>query len=174
MQMKLLMAKERRLEKQTLLLDEFGCTLVSFSLNIPGLVKDSQTFRAVRDIGIQDLVNHCPAGAVKHMERLDGDTGPEGYIVLDIEAESVKRIAVSIEIHHPLGRIFDIDVFDGDGQQIGRSEVNLPPRKCLVCSRDAHECTRNQTHGIENLIECIEQMCTDYFEQDSLTEKAVV
>lgn len=168
MQIKLLQAKDLRQMKQRQLLSDFKCTLVSFTLNIPGSIKDSQIYRQSHEIGLLAFVNKCPSALVRHIEVIHSVTGPIGFVSLEMAPEQVKKLAVNTEEKHPLGRLFDIDVFDVKGQQVGRRTLKLPPRKCLICNKDAHSCARNQSHGINELIETIEKICADYHTQKVL------
>lgn len=100
---------------------------------------------------------------IKHKESCDKSTGPEGYISADIDPKELKRLMISLEKDHPLGRIFDIDVFDKDYNQIGRSNIGEEPRKCLMCNKDARICMREKNHSYEELIERIDEMSKEYF-----------
>ena len=45
---------------------------------------------------------------------------------------------------------------------IGREELGLGPRKCLLCDRPARECMRARTHSIEELLENIQTLVNSY------------
>ena len=60
-------------------------------------------------------------------------------------------MVVELENNHELGRIFDVDVFDKNHNQISRSMLNLAPRKCLICEKAA-SCIRTRAHTYEELI----------------------
>ena len=45
---------------------------------------------------------------------------------------------------------------------IGREELGLGPRKCLLCDRPARECMRARTHSIEELLEKIQTLVNSY------------
>ena len=79
-------------------------------------------------------------------------TGPEGYIcVKDMEPVELKKIAVHAEETSPLGRLFDIDVLIAEGG-ISRAALGAPPRRCLICQRDAKACARSRAHSMEDLL----------------------
>lgn len=67
-----------------------------------------------------------------------------------LEAE-LKRLTVGIEEAHPLGRLLDIDVFGLGAAPVGRTELGLAPRRCLVCDRPAHECVRSRRHPLSDV-----------------------
>ena len=103
-----------------------------------------------------------------------------------------KRIAVGIEDTHPLGRLFDIDVLHRvfspsetssspsetasshfssqaspseilvDAVPLSRSAVGSPPRRCLLCEREARLCMRQHTHTHEELMTRIQQLVASY------------
>jgi len=45
---------------------------------------------------------------------------------------------------------------------IGREELGLGPRKCLLCDRPARECMRARTHSIGELLENIQTLVNSY------------
>ena len=164
----LLESRENRAAHQEELLKRYGGVLVSFTLNIPGPVKDGPSYRAALYEGI-DLLNGA-MGRLKRRPEWNGrvalvfeqkrflPTGPEGYLCLCDEdgrteelALAVKRETVAIEDGSPLGRLFDLDVLTGEGG-IGRSRLELPPRKCLLCDEEAKVCTRGRRHSMEELL----------------------
>jgi len=45
-----------------------------------------------------------------------------------------------------LGRAGDLDVMDAKAKTITRADLNLPPRKCLICENEAAVCSAAQSH----------------------------
>ena len=45
---------------------------------------------------------------------------------------------------------------------IGREELGLEPRKCLLCDRPARECMRARTHSVDELLEKIQTLVKSY------------
>jgi phosphoribosyl-dephospho-CoA transferase len=43
-------------------------------------------------------------------------------------------------------------------QSVSRDDLNLPKRKCFVCSNDAKICSSRRTHTISEMHECIENI----------------
>ena len=99
---------------------------------------------------------------------VDLETGYEGYFIVDSRPVDAKRRAVTIEETHPLGRLFDLDViihasldlpyFEDGVRPIGRQELGLPQRKCLICGKPVRECMRTRSHTPEELITRIESI----------------
>lgn len=63
-----------------------------------------------------------------------------------------------MEETHPLGRLFDVDVYDEAGSGISREELGSPVRKCLICEKDAKLCGRSRSHTVKELYERIESI----------------
>lgn len=74
------------------------------------------------------------------------------------DAIFVKKITVRTEETHPLGRLFDIDVYDAKGDGISRELLGVPVRKCLICGRDAKVCGRSRSHEAGELYQCVENI----------------
>jgi holo-ACP synthase/triphosphoribosyl-dephospho-CoA synthase len=84
----------------------------------------------------------------RHEFRIGGD-GPESYFVAPMPAEGLKRLSVEFENSHPLGALADIDVMDREGRPLGRAELGMEPRECLVCGGDAAVCCAGRSHDAE-------------------------
>ena len=98
---------------------------------------------------------------------LDLETGFEGFFLLGIPAQELKRRAVTLEDTHPLGRLFDLDVIassmsSAPPQIVGRDAVGEPPRRCLLCDRPARFCMRARCHTQAELLSEIEKMVKAY------------
>lgn len=61
-----------------------------------------------------------------------------------------------------MGRIFDMDVFDGNHNQISRGDFNISPRKCILCRKDARLCIREKNHTLEELYSHIESLWKEF------------
>lgn len=163
--MDILDAREARALRQKELLKEFKTSLVSFTLNIPGQVKDSPLYREIHREGERLLVEKLEkiGVAILHKERRYKVTGPEFFLLADKDALELKKLAMEIEEENPLGRIFDMDVFDKDHNQVSRSSLKRGPRRCLICNRPAKECIREGNHNLEELLKRIEEISKKYF-----------
>lgn len=158
--LEILKSREDRANRQEELLKKYPYSLISFTLNTPGEIKDSILYRRIHKKGIEAIYNIVKKNDYENIysEEILKSTGPEYYLIIDIDAYTLKKLMVSIEDSHELGRIFDIDVFDKDHNQIGRAELGLELRKCLICNEDARKCMRNKAHSYEELIRKIEEM----------------
>ena len=70
-----------------------------------------------------------------------------------------------------MGRLLDIDVIRPDGTKIARTEIGLPPRKCLLCGQDAPVCARSRTHTVGELFARTHEMIEAHF-ADAFAKKA--
>lgn len=158
--LEILKSREDRANKQVELLKEYPYSLISFTLNTPGEIKDNDLYRKIYKEGIKAILETLKSHNLKVIfcEEISKITGPECYIIVATDAHNLKKLMVDIEDEHKLGRIFDIDVFDKNHEQISRSEMRLRPRKCLICNEDARICMRNRTHSYEELIRKVEDM----------------
>ena len=70
------------------------------------------------------------------------------------QKKSQKVSQTEIEETHPIGRLFDMDVIDTDGQKLSRPSY----RKCIICGCQAQECARTRNHTVEEMQAKIEEM----------------
>lgn len=137
------------LQKEFLAEKYFVCQI---ALNIPGYPK--------RLSGDEGAVEKCRAAFLqKYKPRPVREcylANGAGFCWLGLfdgdknDAETAKHAAVAVEEESDTGRIFDIDIITREGQ-ISRASLALPPRKCLVCDKEAKICAKEQSHQIEEL-----------------------
>lgn len=162
--LEILNSREARADKQEDILRHYPYSLISFTLNTPGLVKDNETYRRIHEIGIDEILKTIESNGYKieYIEKTNKTTGSEAFFSTDMDSKELKILMVDIENHHPLGRIFDIDVFDRKHDQMTRSDLGLESRKCLICHKDARLCMREKNHSYEDLILKIEELNRDF------------
>ncbi|AUQ25025.1 citrate lyase holo-[acyl-carrier protein] synthase [Dickeya zeae] len=156
----LLAAKERRHARQQQLLALHHATVVSLTLVTPGAVKDSALYRRGMGAAVAAFNDLClargwgvPAQQLHWLE-----TGAEAYWVITKDALSVKAAAIALEEQHPLGRLWDFDVFCPKAGSVSRTLLAHEPRRCLLCDEPAHVCSRGQRHTLTAVVERIESM----------------
>lgn len=161
----ILKAREIRSERQRYLLNNFGNTLVSFKLNIPGPIKFSSLIKSIFDEGIKEFKKTIKNSNIKIIieEVSYNNSGPEYFAVIEKEAKCLKAITVDIEDKHPIGRVYDFDVWEGIDHQLSREEMGMSPRKCLLCDKNAFFCSRTRNHSVKELIYKIENITLEYF-----------
>lgn len=146
--------RERRVLRQRDLLEKHRMPIVSFTVNMPGPVKDNQAARAAFAEGARLLDALVREQGWASPERImtEGPAGPELIASIDADARALKKHTVALEEASSLGRLFDMDVLDAAGGLISRTELGLAPRLCLVCDRPAKECGRSRKHGLDAVL----------------------
>ena len=155
-------SRTRRVERQRALLAEGVSCLLSFTLNIPGPVKQFPLARAAFSEGLA-LLQDTFGAAVQKAETIDEPTGSEGLLVLDADPADAKRKTAALEEGHPLGRLFDMDVLDEGGRPLSRTELSLSQRTCLLCGNSAKVCGRSRAHSLPELQARIGAILEAYF-----------
>lgn len=155
----MLVAREQRYRKQKQLIQTWKHTIICLSMNIPGAMKATKEIEWAFEHGRNTMMEVLRK---YHVEIIQESieykkTGYEWYVSVDEEAVKVKRYMTFIEEKDEIGRIYDIDVFNHDGDKISRMDIHMPPRKCMLCGEIAHACSRNRTHSVEELFAYIEQ-----------------
>ena len=158
----LLRSRDERSARQKELLAAFpGCSLVCLTVIVPGEVKRTRESLIVGGAGVGAVLNLF-SDRITHCEVRDLETGYEAYFVLPGEPLEVKRLCCGIEENHPLGRLMDIDVLGPDALPLERSALGFPPRKCLICGREARVCMRLGAHSGNELADRMKQMIDAY------------
>lgn len=162
--MKILQSREDRRAKQIDLLNKYKLTVISFTLNTPGIIKDNKMYREIHNEGIKAIKNLLRESEIPiiYEEVINKSTGSEGYIVVDINPIKLKKILIELEESHPFGRIFDIDVFDKDYKQISRIDIGINSRRCLLCDKDARVCAKEKNHTYGDLYNEIVAIWKEY------------
>ncbi|MBR0138238.1 MAG: citrate lyase holo-[Erysipelotrichaceae bacterium] len=160
----ILVHRERRVQKQKELLNLFNLPVITFTMNIAGPIKTNQMIRQAFNFGIEKLLdllnkNHHE---IIHVEKPCSDCGNQAFIVADGNAHDLKRLAVKIEEETKLGRLYDIDVIDINGEKVSRGSF----RKCLICDQQAQICARQRKHSIEELQKATEDILTAFINFD--------
>jgi holo-ACP synthase CitX len=129
--------------------------LISISINIPGLEKDSHDARvifeaALREIKDQDL--HILEESI-----LRATSGFEAIFCVQAKAGDLKNAMLLIEDTHPLGRFMDLDVIDEMGNILSRTARNLAKRSCYLCDKLSIVCAREHHHTLDALLAHIHQ-----------------
>lgn len=162
---RVLKSREDRRLKQEDIISRYPFSLISFTLNTPGVIKDSPLYRRIHNEGIIEIE--------KMLKDINTDiiyktiiykrTGSEGFISVDVDPKQLKVLCTKIEENHLLGRIFDIDIFNSNYSQINRTHINKETRQCLICEERALNCIRSKRHTTEELIEKIQNISRGYF-----------
>lgn len=149
----LLAARERRAAWQRQLRGNRADTQIVLSVLTPGAVKNHAFSRAVFAAGQDMLARLIKArGWTLHASAsLHEAAGEMACWSVDAPPDSVKRLLLSVEERLPLGRLWDMDVLDGEGKPLSRRQFGYAPRRCLLCAQDAKICARERRHALHEL-----------------------
>lgn len=156
----LLAAREQR---QAALLDALRAApeaLVFLSLNIAGQDKWPVGAERLFDWALRETLAACvqSSPAVLAHDAL----GSYAIVVGPSAALELKRRMVSIESAKAAARLVDLDVYDASGIQIGRQELGLAPRTCLLCAEPAVDCMRAKRHPVEEVIARTHELLSNF------------
>lgn len=161
--MQMLEAREARAARQVGLAREFSKPIISFSMNIPGPVKDSPLIRRGFFAGCAALESALDGEGILHREIREAVTGCEALYVLNMEPLALKQITTRIEDQHSLGRLFDMDVIDADLHKLDREAVGGGSRDCIVCGAPGRGCASRRIHSVQALQAAVSRILTGYF-----------
>ncbi len=126
---------------------------MALSLNIPGADKTPPGAKRLFAWALAAIHEKQPDGGACHVVAETQDL--LGYFALVRCAQAplaAKRKAVALETMHQAARLVDIDVYRLSGEQVGRCEIGLPARACLLCDAPAVECMRTKRHDPNEVI----------------------
>lgn len=155
--------KELRLKRQQEWLNRHSSPLVSFSINMPGPVKQNAAAIHIFNKGVQEIVRMCIENNWTIIDEtlINQITGPEAIFAISCDAIKLKRALVDIEQMHKLGRLMDLDVIDLDGKSLSRQTYSLPKRRCFICDEDAVICARSRRHDLPLLLQKIKEITNE-------------
>lgn len=159
-------AREARAWAQRALIEKHGLPVISFTLNMPGPVKDGTLQRMAFTDGLAQVEAALLAESIAVAERktTHAVTGNEALLAVRADALRVKQLLCGIETHCAIGRYFDLDVLDAQGEKISREAVGAPARRCFLCGRPAAECARSRAHGLDALRAHVEDALSAYLD----------
>ena len=151
--LEMLDARERRVQHQQALLEQYHKPLICFTMNICGPVKDSPLIRRGFERGRQLLRQQFFRAKLTplYQDARCEATGCEAFYVLDADPLAIKQFTTAIEDATPLGRLFDMDVLRPNGLKVDREELHLDGRKCLICGGPAKVCSSRRVHTVAEL-----------------------
>lgn len=142
-----------------------GLVTMALAMNIPGPVKTSPDILLAFEEGTRTLEREVSDWGIriKAMNQVSENAGFMKFYVLDsVDPAGVKDLAVRLEETHPLGRLWDIDVYNIEGTSMSRDFLSAPARTCFICGLEAKGCARNRTHSVEELMEKVANMIQDW------------
>lgn len=166
----LLAARDRRAERQQIWLSRWGETLISLTLVWPGEVKDGPKARLAMLVAVEafELQVQKTGWQVNEHQVFWLPSGPEAFWSVTAAAEAVKGVTVVLEDEHPLGRLWDMDVFGAQQGLLSRSHLGQSMRPCLLCEEPARACARSRRHPLVMLMQRIEDKIDGYVNSSSI------
>ena len=144
-----LRAREERVMHQQDMLKRHHRPLVCFTMNIAGPVKVNEETAYAFRVGSVRLLEGLKTMGFDVLEKQDISSAAGYGIILSVNAPSgaVKKLCVSLEELDPLGRLFDMDVIQENGEKLDRDHE----RCCLVCGQAGRGCASRRIHSVEQI-----------------------
>jgi len=162
----MMMAREARYHMQRAMLARYpGASLVCLTMNIAGPVKRTPLIARAFAWGDEAVGALLGGRAVVFHAAISEKTGPESVYVVSGDAKGIKRRLCSLEDGSAMGRLLDVDVIAPDGEKISRTDIGMPPRKCLLCGQDAPVCARARTHTAAELFARANEIMDGHFQK---------
>lgn len=159
----MLEARENRVCRQYRMLKTFRQSLVCFTMNIPGPIKNTPLIRRAFRYGCQRL-EEC-LNEILSKETIDAVTGFEALYAVKEDPLKLKKICTAIEEETPLGRLFDMDVLDIDGNKLDRTQAGGSSRDCIVCGAPGRTCASRRMHSVPELQTAVNRIMQAHFLQ---------
>ncbi len=158
--MEMMDRREMRVFQQKSLIDTFHKPVISFCLNIPGPIKTTPELQLLFADGLRNVKTSLSDNDIEILaeNEIHEKTGDEALLSCNASALLLKNLMTDIEESHPLGRLFDIDVLDVNGEKLSRPFF----RKCLICDRQAQECASSRSHTVREMQNKIEEMLASW------------
>ena len=156
----LLAAREQREMQRLTVGREVDRTLLQIGLNLPGIDKSPAGGAELLRWALQCCHGLLPAAELL----LQGEDllGPWALLSTSLSAVDVKRRTVVVETQRAAARLLDIDVYDLHGMVVGRREIAVKPRGCLLCSLNAVDCIRLKNHDYSELKVRIDELLAPF------------
>lgn len=161
----ILNAREERSYRQYQLSRKHGVPILSFTMNIPGPVKDTPLIRRAFQAGLDALNATLSPEVIREKGVIRAVTGCEAVFAVDADSGALKRITTRIEDTHPLGRLFDMDVLDENLRKLDRELVDGGDRGCIVCGKPGRDCASRRLHSVPELQGAVQRILLDHFRE---------
>ena len=168
---KMLRTREERVIKQKELLSLHKCPLVCFTMNIAGPVKLSPLIERAFYEGVRLLKASLAEKKIKACQTQVCHTGCEMLLAVCEDSAVLKGLCIKIEDSSPLGRLFDMDVINTNGEKLSRNKE----RGCIVCGAEGRGCSARRLHSVSELWDVTQKIICDYFKEadrDSFADRA--
>ncbi|WP_196008064.1 citrate lyase holo-[acyl-carrier protein] synthase [Clostridium tyrobutyricum] len=132
----ILQARQDRIHKQEWLIKDYFAPLISIRVSYPGLHKnDCIAFEVMKELG-PVLVGKFKNKIMYKNLRVTAE-GPVLTLIVNEDANHIKKETVKIEQGSSIGKCIHIDVYDTDGNILTEKDIGLKPKKSYICNEDA-------------------------------------
>ncbi|MGL5437673.1 MAG: citrate lyase holo-[acyl-carrier protein] synthase [Lachnospiraceae bacterium] len=158
-------AREQRQMLQQKMIADYQLPLISFTLNIAGPVKVFPLSVNAYEEGIRLIRRGCADWklSIVHLEEVKEKTGYEALFSVDADPLKIKQMTISLETASNLGRLFDMDVIQLNGEKLSRWDSDAPGRRCLICDQEVFVCSRSRAHDVSELFQRTCEIIEEYF-----------
>lgn len=153
--------REKRYDFICKILYEYNLPVLCGKINYPSENKNTLESDKAFDALLNEIRKEFKENIVFE-KILYGFDGKSVIIALNIPLKEAKLISIGIEDRHPLGRLFDIDIYDLDGTPKGRDELGFKRRKCIICGDDAKNCIVSKKHSYLEILEAVNRLILSY------------
>ncbi len=157
----MLNCRERRAKKQKQFLDKYHSTIISFCMNIPGPIKTNEEITRIFHDGVHDILKYLQNNHITILESIEYNEKTGNELILAIDSQDhkgIKNAMTNIEETHSMGRLFDIDIIDSNGNKMSRNTF----RKCFICNCQAQECAAKRKHSVPEMQQFIDLKIHEY------------
>lgn len=153
--------REKRYCEILSLINKYGLPVICGKINYPGNDKNTLEAQNAFQILQRLLIEKFTENSI-HTQILAGDDGSSILIVTSLNPLEAKEISVFLEANNSLGRVFDIDIYVGEGKPIGRENLGMESRRCIICNEDPRICMRTGKHSFQEVVDAINKLIHDY------------
>lgn len=165
-------AREKRAQQRQNWADRERLSL-SLSFNIPGYPKSDNTITSAFIEVKKDLIRYITSCRlsfnIKESESTCDHAGDFFILPLSGSVDNpreIKALFEDFEASHPLSRLIDVDIFSAKGLPISSGKA----KKCLICSKPAIECMREQNHSMEEIREAINSWMVSFLKNRKIEQ----
>lgn len=157
----ILRARDERVERQNAFLKKYASPLISFTMNIAGSIKYDPQIHAAYCEGVKAILRQLERMGIVPLDFVEkvSFTGCEALWAVRTDAVRLKASMCAIEEADELGRLFDIDVIDSEGNHLTRGSE----RRCLICGQPVRSCARSRAHSAEQLYQKASEIIAGHF-----------
>ncbi len=164
--------RDSRVDYQKMLVNKYKKPIICIRINYPGINKINDVTKKINKIIYKALVDVI-SDKILFENSYTSLEGPMSILVVDADSFELKKLCVSIEENHGLGRLVDIDVYDENYCVLSRADFNMKRRKCYICEDLAIICSRVKKHSEDEIISFVES-CVNNFCLNNIYEVKIL